>query len=1357
MAAPNPVDFDRAFGVTNIKTHIPITLDFEDHNYNAWRELFLTHCLAFDVIGHIDGTSLPANDDDMAWKKKDGLVKLWLYGTLTQPLFRSTFQTGGCARDIWLRVENQFRNNKEVRALQLDHDLRTTEIGDRTVHEYCQTLKSISDLLANLDAPVPDRTLVMYLLNGLNEKYDNILNVIKHKEPFPTFDTAKQMLLNEETRLKKGTKPPATADNASSSTVLTVSTEKQPQRFNNGNRKQNNRGRGRGRNNQQRSWNNNWQTGNWNPHYSVPFYQPPMMQWPGFPTPWIQQANRGILGPAPQRQQQQQQALVADTQYQPTTDFAQAFNTLTIADPGAADWYMDSGATAHLASSSGTLNSVLKNSTGMSVKVGNGSLIPITSKGSTSLASYSRPLSLKNVLVAPNIIKNLISVRRFTNDNWCSVEFDPFGFSIKDLSTKRILLRSDSSGDLYSVPPQLNKPANTPQAFLAAAPSLWHKRLGHVNNGSLRSLISSNSISCNKGQLPLVCEACQLGKHLKQPFFDSNKIVSAPFELVHSDVWTSPITSNSGIQYYVLFLDHFSHFLWVYPLRKKSEVFSKFIDFCAFVKTQFKSSIQSFQCDNGGEYNNTSFLNFFSTNGIVVRFSCPHTSQQNGRSERMIRTINNTLRTLLFQARLPPSYWVEALHTAVHLLNILPSASIQNRVPYTTLYQKQPSYHHLKTFGCLCFPNLNHSFLHKLAPRSTPCVFLGYPSSHKGYRCLDLKTRKVIISRHVVFDESIFPMAQTQSTSLPKPYDFLDDTSEVSSTFKNILTQPSPPPLQSVLPPIQTTVQPIPAPIPRHPMTTRSRDGTRKQKSVINLNTSTISPLPKSHLTALKDPNWNPSMSDEYGALVKNKTFSLVSRPPNANIVRSMWLYKHKLGADGTVTRHKSRLVANGKSQEQGLDYDETFSPVVKPVTIRSVLHLALQRDWEVHHLDVKNAFLHGTLDETVYMHQPPGMADKSKPNHVWKLEKALYGLKQAPRAWNGRFSSYVERLGFTKSSSDNSLFVYSKGNDIAFLLLYVDDILLTASSPALRQHFTTLLKKEFEMSDDGKLKYFLGIKVDYNGDGMLLSQTAYAKDILLRASMQECKPVSTPVDVKSKLSQDSGDKVDDPTLYRSLAGALQYLTLTRPDIQYAVQQLCLFMHDPRTSHLNALKRVLRYLKGTITDGLQLYKSSATTITAYTDADWAGCPDTRRSTSGYCVFLGGNLISWSSKRQDTVSRSSAEAEYKGVANVVAETCWIRNLLLELKCPISTATLVYCDNISAVYLSTNPVKHQRTKHVEIDIHFVREKVAMGRVRVLHVPSSSQFADIFTKGLPTSLFNEFKTSLSVRRPNDKTEGG
>ena len=270
------------------------------------------------------------------------------------------------------------------------------------------------------------------------------------------------------------------------------------------------------------------------------------------------------------------------------------------------------------------------------------------------------------------------------------------------------------------------------------------------------------------------------------------------------------------------------------------------------------------------------------------------------------------------------------------------------------------------------------------------------------------------------------------------PYGFLEPNPEPSPMFKSILETPmtSGPSLQTASALPAPLIFPPPAPPQRHPMTTRSRDETIKQKTVLNLNTSTVSPIPNSHLKTLRDPNWNPSMTVEYDALIKNKTFNLVRRPPDANIVRSMWLYKHKHDADGKVRRHKSRLVANGKSQEHGLDYDETFSPVVKPVTIRYVLHLALQRSWEVHHLDVKNAFLHVTLDKPVYMHQPSGMIDESKPNHVCKLEKAIYGLKQAPRAWNARFSSFVEHLGFRKSTSDTSLFTYNKGSDKSFILL---------------------------------------------------------------------------------------------------------------------------------------------------------------------------------------------------------------------------------------------------------------------------------------------------------------------------------
>ena len=379
-------------------------------------------------------------------------------------------------------------------------------------------------------------------------------------------------------------------------------------------------------------------------------------------------------------------------------------------------------------------------------------------------------------------------------------------------------------------------------------------------------------------------------------------------------------------------------------MQYKHETFSKFLHFANYVKTQFGKDIKSLQCDNGGEFNNSQFHDFFADKGITFRFLCPHTSQQNGKSERMIRTINNAMRCLLFQAHLPASFWVEALHTAVHILNILPSKAIQNQVPFSVLFQKPISYSHLKTFGCLCYANVNHSNLKKLSPRSKKCLFLGYPTNYKGYRCMDLETKKILFSRHVTFDETCFPYndskPQTESS-----YDFLSSDTEPSPLFRNILESSSavtPP----AAPPIPIDAPTLPAPVaveaPRHAMSTRSKHGITKPKQILSLHAEPFSPLPKSYIQALDDPNWNPSMTKEYNAIVKSETFDLVPRPPNTNIVRSMWLHKHKYDADGNFTNHKSRLVANGKSQEQGIDFDETFSPVVKPATIRTVLHCTI-------------------------------------------------------------------------------------------------------------------------------------------------------------------------------------------------------------------------------------------------------------------------------------------------------------------------------------------------------------------------------------------------------------------------------
>ncbi|GKC14039.1 ribonuclease H-like domain-containing protein [Tanacetum coccineum] len=409
-----------------------------------------------------------------------------------------------------------------------------------------------------------------------------------------------------------------------------------------------------------------------------------------------------------------------------------------------------------------------------------------------------------------------------------------------------------------------------------------------------------------------------------------------------------------------------------------------------------------------------------------------------------------------------------------------------------------------------------------------------------------------------------------------------------------------------------------------YPMVTRAKADIFKPLERMNCHVTTTSPLPRSHVHALRDPHWKEAMLDEYNALISNGTWALVPRPANVNVVRSMWLFKHKFKADGSLSRYKARLVANGRSQQQGIDCDETFSPVVKPATIRTVLSLAVSRDWPIHQLDVKNTFLYGHLSETVYMHQPPGFVDPNKPNYVCHLQRSLYGLKQAPRAWFQRFASYATRVGFQHSKTDSSLFVFHRGSDIAYLLLYVDDIILTTSSLAFLQRIITSLHSEFAITDLGSLNYFLGISAQRSATGLFLSQSKFAKKILERAHMQNCNPCRTPVDTESKLGSDGAP-------------------------------VCLYTHDPRDPHFIDLKRILRYVFGTLDYGLQLHVSSTTQLSAL-----------------HCLVL--------------VLRQ----EYRGVANVVAETAWLQNLLLELHAPLSTTTLVYCDNVSDVYLSTNHV-------------------------------------------------------------------
>jgi histone deacetylase 1/2 len=435
-------------------------------------------------------------------------------------------------------------------------------------------------------------------------------------------------------------------------------------------------------------------------------------------------------------------------------------------------------------------------------------------------------------------------------------------------------------------------------------------------------------------------------------------------------------------------------------------------------------------------------------------------------------------------------------------------------------------------------------------------------------------------------------------------------------------------------------------------------------------------------------------------------------------------VFKTKYKADGSLDKYKGRLVAKGFKQRYGIDYEDTFSPVVKMSTIRIILSIAVSKGWSMRQLDVQNVFLHGVLDEEVYMKQPPGYVDKTKPNYVCKLDKALYGLKQAPRAWYARLSNKLVTLGFHTSKADTSLFYFNKGSTTVFVLVYVDDIIVVSSSSEATTGLLNELKKDFALKDLGELHYFLGMEVTKVRDGIILSQDKYATDLLRKVNMFDCKPVSTPISTSEKLFAFVGIPLGpkDATNYRSIVGGLQYLTLTRLDISFSVNKVCQFLHAPTDVHWSAVKRILRYVKSNTKIGLKISRSKSLVVSGFSDADWAGCLDDRRSTGGFAIFLGSNLVSWSARKQATVSRSSTEAEYKAVANATAEIMWIQILLKEIGIQAPRAGKLWCDNLGAKYLSSNPVFHARTKHIEVDYHFVRERVMRNLLQIDFVPQA-----------------------------------
>ncbi|GJT48955.1 retrovirus-related pol polyprotein from transposon TNT 1-94 [Tanacetum coccineum] len=413
---------------------------------------------------------------------------------------------------------------------------------------------------------------------------------------------------------------------------------------------------------------------------------------------------------------------------------------------------------------------------------------------------------------------------------------------------------------------------------------------------------------------------------------------------------------------------------------------------------------------------------------------------------------------------------------------------------------------------------------------------------------------------------------------------------------------------------------------------------------------------------------------------------------------------------------------------------------------IRIFLAFATYMNFKVYQMDVKSAFLNGKLKEEVYVKQPPGFESNEFPDYVFKLDKALYGLKQAPRAWFETLSTFLIQNKFTRGRIDNTLFIYKSKGDVLLVQVYVDDIIFGSTSYKLCKQFEKLMTKKFEMGMIGELTYIIGLQIKQDNKGISIFQEQYTRNLLKKYEVSNSYSVKTPMVPPNNLGPDLARKSVNETLYRGMIGSLMYLTATRPDIQFSTVLCARYQSNSKESHLTAVTRILRYLKGTPTLSLYYPKCSSFDLKGYSDSDYAGCNMDRKITSGACQILRGKLVCWSAKKQQSMAMSSAEDEYVAAAGCCASILWMKSQLSAYDIHYKMIP-IFCDNTSAIAISNNPVLHLRTKHIDIRYHFIRDHILKGDIELHFIPTEYQLADIFTKTLDEPTFTRLKAELGM----------
>ncbi|PWA98143.1 gag-pol polyprotein [Artemisia annua] len=730
---------------------------------------------------------------------------------------------------------------------------------------------------------------------------------------------------------------------------------------------------------------------------------------------------------------------------------------------------------------------------------------------------------------------NLASVSKICDSGY-DVKFSVSDCSIYDRKTQEVVGTGHRQGDLYvldhyrDIHDIASSSVDLSYFWLNRSSSafyLWHSRLGHVCSSRLRFLASTGALGKLDAHDISDCSGCKLAKFSALPFSNSVSSSNAPFDLVHSDVWgPSPVSTKGGSRYYASFIDDFTRYTWIYLMKRRSDFLTVFKEFRALVKTQHLTVIKCFRCDLG-EHNKLKYIIhrkilFRGTRRCNARVpcyqtSCTDTPQQNGFAERKHCYLVETARSFLLSADVPSVFWGEAILTATYVINRIPTAHNSGLSPFEKLYGTLPDYSSLRVFGCTCFVLKPHIERTKLSPKSTLCVFLGYGSGQKGYRFYDPVGQKLYTSRHVEFLEHIpYFSVPASSHHLTQSELIKLDPFDAEDEQPSQIPQEIPTDTTTVLEPTTTETLPVTTVIQPPPTATQS-----STKAVVG-----------------PPPSGRPKR--------------ILPLPVSKHAIGSRWVYKIKTQSDGSIERYKARLVAKVYAQEYGMDYEETFAPVAKMTTIRTLIAVASSLKWKIYQLDVKNAFLNGDLNEEVFMTPPPGVSHK--PGEVCKLKKALNGLKQAPRAWYEKFATVVTSLGFISSYRDSALFVKHSSVGRILLSLYVDDMIITGDDCVRIESLKLELAHRFAMKDLGLLRYFLGIEIASSPKGYILSQSKYIADLLDRAR------------IKDKMS---------------------------------------FVYAPTTVHWAVVLHILRYLRGTQFQTLLFPSTSALDSRAYCDSNWA--------------------------------------------------------------------------------------------------------------------------------------------------------